>query len=267
VKVVTLALSTLESFLHNRIIILVLIFGICIVFLMMIPLWGVRMSANGPNHQAVEGMVLEFVSNSMSFMSMLGSILAAWGAADVVYSELKSGTVLAVMARPVKRWQFLLGKYFGVLLFMFCYVLFMLAMTYTVVTFAGMRVHAAPWILVLYPMARYAIWAALALIFTTFVPPAVTMGFLLVISIGTTFVGPNSRAWVPKLHWLKTGLYYLLPSTQLLTEDRFLSLRQASIKQGGWIEHAISLGYGLDIALILVLLAMWSFHYRSLRQD
>ena len=32
------------------------------------------------------------------------------------------------------------------------------------------------------------------------------------------------------------------------------------------MQHAISLGYGLDVALILVLLAMWSFHYRSLRQ-
>lgn len=83
----------------------------------------------------------------------------------------------------------------------------------------------------------------------------------------TDFVAPGSAAWVEKLRWLKTGLYYLLPSTHLLTEGRFLSLRQAAIKQATWIEHAVSLAYGLDCALILVLLAMWSFHYRSLKQD
>ena len=66
---------------------------------------------------------------------------------------------------------------------------------------------------------------------------------------------------------MKTGLYYVLPSTNLLTEGRFLSLRQASVKQTTWLEHATSLGYGLDFTLIVLLLAMSSFHYRSLRQD
>jgi ABC-2 type transport system permease protein len=267
VKIGTLAVSTLESFLHNRIVILVLILGFCMVGLMMIPLWGAKVATNASNRHAMEGMVLEVVSRVMSFMSGLGSILAAWGAADAVHTELKSGTVLAVMARPVKRWEFLAGKYLGVLLFMFCYVLLMMAMSYFLVFFAGMTVPAAPWILVVYPMVRYAIWAGFALILTTFVHPAVTMGILFALYLGTELSGPDGPAWTPKLHWLKTGLFYLLPSTNLLTEGRFLSLRQASIKQAGWLQHAISLGYGLDVALVLVLLAMWSFHYRSLRQD
>jgi ABC-type transport system involved in multi-copper enzyme maturation permease subunit len=266
-KIVTLALSTLEGFLHNRIVVLVLILGLCMVCLMMIPLWGAKVAATSSNHQAMEGMVLEIVSRVMSFMSGLGSILAAWGAADAVYNELKSGTVLAVMARPVKRWEFLLGKYLGVLLFMFCYVLLMIAMSYFLVTFAGMRVHAAPWILLVYPMVRYAIWAALALLLTTFVHPAVNMGFLLALYLLTESAGPEGFDWTPKLHWLKSALFYVLPSTNLLTEARFLSLRQAAIKQTGWIQHLISLGYGLDCALIFVLLATWSFHYRSLRHD
>ena len=266
-KIATLALSTLESFLHNRLVVLVLILALCILVLMMIPLWGAGLATTSSNRQAMEAMVLEFVSNAMSFMSSLGSILAAWGAADVVHTELKSGTVLAVMARPVKRWEFLLGKYLGVMLFMSCYVLVMMAMTYSVVSFAGMKVHASPWILLVYPMVRYAIWAGLALVATTFVSPAVTMGLLLVVWLLTAFVAPDSPAWRGELKWLRTGLYYVLPSTPLLTEGRFLSLRQASIKQASWMEHAISLGYGLDIALILVLLAMWSFHYRSLRQS
>jgi hypothetical protein len=80
-------------------------------------------------------------------------------------------------------------------------------------------------------------------------------------------VGPYSTDWTPKLHRLQVALYYLLPSTNLLTESRFLSLRQASIKQASWLEHALSLGYGLDCAMVLFLLAAWSFHYRSLRQE
>jgi len=116
-------------------------------------------------------------------------------------------------------------------------------------------------------MVRYAIYAALGLVFGTLVHPVITMGMILALSLLTDFVGPGSFAWKPKLMWLKTGLYYLLPSTNLLTEGRFLSLRQAALKQATWLEHSITLGYGLDCAVILFVLAMWRFHYRSLRQD
>jgi hypothetical protein len=58
-----------------------------------------------------------------------------------------------------------------------------------------------------------------------------------------------------------------LPSTTLLSEDRFLSITQAALKQAGWLDHLITLAYGLDYALVFLLLAMWSFHYRSLKRD
>lgn len=266
-RIGSLVLNTLESFLHNRLVVLVLILAACVVLLMLVPLMGAKSATTAANQQGMEAAVLEMVSGVMSFVSALGSILAAWGAADALHSELKSGTVLAVMARPVKRWEFLLGKYLGVMAFMFCYVLVMMGMSYGLVAIAGMKIHAAPWILLVYPMVRYAIYAALGLVFGTLVHPVITMGMILALSLLTDFVGPGSFAWKPKLMWLKTGLYYLLPSTNLLTEGRFLSLRQAALKQATWLEHSITLGYGLDCAVILFVLAMWRFHYRSLRQD
>jgi ABC-type transport system involved in multi-copper enzyme maturation permease subunit len=267
VRVVTLALSTWESFLHNRLIVLVLILAACVVLLTLFPLLAAKAALTVSNREAMEAMVLEEVSGVMSFVSGLGSVLAAWCAADALQSELRSGTVLAVMARPVRRWEFLLGKYLGVMLFMFCYVCLMFCMSYLFVDIAGMRIHAAPWVLVVYPMVRYAIYAGLALCLATLVHPVVTMGTMLALWILTETVGPGAVAWNAKLKWLKTALYYFLPSTNLFGEGRFLSLRQAALKQATWSDHAITLAYGLDCALLLVLLAMWSFHYRSLRQD
>jgi hypothetical protein len=39
------------------------------------------------------------------------------------------------------------------------------------------------------------------------------------------------------------------------------------LKQAGWLDHLITLAYGLDYALVFLLLATWSFHYRSLKRD
>ena len=266
-KLATLALSTLESFLHNRMIVVVLVLAVCIVMLMMFPLLNASYRTNAENQQAMASAVLEVISNVMSFASGLGSLLAAWAAVDAVSSELKSGTVLAVMARPVKRWEFLLGKFLGVMLFMACYVGMLISVSYLLAWLGGVKIQASPWVLLVYPLVRYSIYAALAVLCATVVHPVVGMGAIFVVSLLTEVVMPGTATWYPKLAWLKTAIYYLLPSTNLLTEGRFLSLRQASVKQTTWIEHAISLGYGLDCALIILLLAMWVFHYRSLLRN
>lgn len=266
-KVVTLALSTLESFLHNRLIVLILVLAMGVVLLMMIPLMGAKTAMTIENKQAMESMVLEAISGVMSFVSGLGSLLAAWAACDSLNTELKTGTVLAVMARPVRRWEFLLGKYLGVLLFMSCYVVMMIGVSYLMAWLGGGWIHVTPWILFIYPLARYAIYAAIAMLLTTALHPIVSMGVVFIMATVMELVGPGMPDWRPRLMWLKTGLYYLLPSMHLLTEGRFLSLRQASAKQTTLLEHGVSLMYGFDVAVVFLLLAMWSFHYRTLRRD
>ena len=266
-KILTLATSTVKGLLHNRLLVLVLLLAVCVVLIMMAPLYAFRQQLTPENRQSMESMLLEILSQLMGFVSGLGSLLAAWCAADAVSTELKSGTVLAVMARPVKRWEFLLGKYLGVMLFMTAYIAVVMGISYLLAAVGGQHLHAVPWILFLYPLVRYGIYAALAMFFATLVHAVMAMAAVFVISILTTMVEPQSMEWTRKLMWLKTALYYVLPSTSLLTESRFLSLRQASIKQASWVEHLLSLGYGLDCAIVLFCLAAWSFHYRSLRQE
>jgi hypothetical protein len=73
----------------------------------------------------------------------------------------------------------------------------------------------------------------------------------------------NNVAW----RWIKNFLYVVLPSSGLLSEDRFLTIKEAAIKRTGWLDHVTALSYGLDYALVLLLIAMSSFHSKSLRRD
>ena len=266
-KLWTLAASTFESFLHNRLMLVLLLAGIGIVLMMMVPLLGVKARITGENKAMVESMVLEAVSQVTGFMSGLGSLLAAWAATDSLVSELKAGTVLAVMARPVKRWEFLLGKYIGVMMLMTGYAVMMIGVTYLLAWLGGQHLHANPAVLFAYPLVRYAIYAAIALLLATVFGSVTSMVWVMGIAIVNSMVQPGSWDWKPKLMWLKTALYYVLPSTNLLSEERFLSLRQAALRPATWLEHGTSLLYGLDYALVILLLAMWSFHGRTLRRD
>jgi len=235
---------------------------------MLTPLLGAKAMASMGNPAQAQSMVLEIVSVILIFTSGFGSLLAAWTAADSVATEMKSGTILAVMARPVKRWQFLLGKFFGVMLLMCAYVVMMLVLSYLLALIGGQKIHSAPWVMVLYPLVRYAIYAALAMALVTLMHPVVAWGITTAVAVVVMIVEPSGRAvnnvaW----RWIKNVLYAVLPSSGLLSEDRFLTIKEAAIKKTGWLDHVTTLSYGLDYALVLLLIAMWSFHSKSLRRD
>jgi ABC-type transport system involved in multi-copper enzyme maturation permease subunit len=267
-KLRSIALNTFGLFLRDRLLIVFAALFVCVILLMMTPLLGVRAKTTASNFQGAQAYVLELVAAISYMVSGAGSLLAAWTAADSIAMEMKSGTILAVMARPVKRWEFLLGKYLGVLLLMMLYVLMMVALSFLLAWMGGQRIHSSVWILIVYPLVRYAVYAAIAMAVATIAHPVVTWAFTLLLGVAAGLVVPGGEPSThAALRWLKTGLYYVLPSTNFLSEDRFLTIKHASLRQTAWIEHLTTLGYGLDYALVFLLVAMWSFHYRSLKRD
>ncbi|HXJ45877.1 MAG TPA: ABC transporter permease subunit [Candidatus Dormibacteraeota bacterium] len=264
----TIAFNTFGTFLRDKVLIVVAILFTCGLLLMLTPLLGARMMETRGNIAQAQSMVLEVVSVIVFFTSGFGSLLAAWTAADSVATEMKSGTILAVMARPVKRWQFLLGKFLGVMLLMCTYVAMMLVLSYLLALIGGQKIHSAPWAMVLYPLVRYSIYAALAMALVTLMHPMVAWGITAAVAVVVMIVEPTGQpvknvAW----RWIKNVLYIVLPSSGLLSEDRFLTIKDATIKRTGWLDHVTTLSYGLDYALVLLLIAMWSFHSKSLRRD
>ncbi|MGA3261764.1 MAG: ABC transporter permease subunit [Bryobacteraceae bacterium] len=265
-KVRAIALNTFAGFLRNKLIVLFLAVFVGILLLFLTPLLAMK-AMSGPAAAQMESPVLTLVGALMTMISGFGSLLAAWSAADTVADEMKSGTILAVMARPVRRWEFLLGKYLGVQLLMAVYVLFMFGFSYLLTWIGGERIQTTPWVLIAYPLVRYAIYSAISMFLVTMMHPVMAFGLVLVTSILTFMVSPGARppAFLPGP--LRAIVYTLLPSTELLSESRFLTITQTSLEKITWDVHAITLSYGLDYALVCFLLAVWSFRRRSLSRD
>lgn len=265
-KIRILAWITFLALLRNRLIILFFAIFICIVLLMMTPLMTFKAMA-GDNPAQAQGMVLSLISGIMSIVSGFGSLLAAWSAADAVASEMKTGTIMAVMARPVKRWEFLLGKYCGVLILMSVYVLFMFAISNMLAVIGGERLVTNPWVLLVYPMVRYAIYAALAILLVTVMHPLFAFAIVMVAGVLADMVAPSSigASFLPE--WLRTGLFYVLPSMNLLSETNFMALNSTTLKPTPWTDHLTALTYGLDMTVVCLLLAAWSFRRRGLTRE
>jgi ABC-type transport system involved in multi-copper enzyme maturation permease subunit len=264
VKVRTIAFSTFGSFLRNKVIILFCSLFLCIILIMMIPLMGAKAMTTAANAQQVQGFVLTEVASVMSMVSGFGSLLAAWAAADAVASEMKSGTILAVMARPLRRWQFLAGKYLGVLLLMATYVVAMLCVTFFLAWLGGQSFHTSVWVLLVYPMVRYSLWAALSMVLVILVHPIVVMA---IVAILATLMAIFASTSLHIPNWFRLPIHLILPLTNLLSEDRFLAITRASVKPFPWTYHVTALAYGLNYTLVCFLLAAALFQRRALTRD
>jgi ABC-type transport system involved in multi-copper enzyme maturation permease subunit len=264
VKIRTIAFNTFGSFLRNKIILLFCSLFLCIVLLMMTPLLGFKTMTTAANAQQMQGVILNTVAAIMSMVSGFGSLLAAWAAADSVAGEMKSGTILAVMARPLRRWEFLAGKYLGVLMLMAVYVVAMLGVTFLLAWLGGQRFHTSLWVLLVYPMVRYAVWSAISMFLVTVLHPVFVMGIVVVLA---TLVAIFQQASGRIPTWFRLPVHLVLPLTNLLSEERFLSITRASLKPYPWTNHLTALTYGLNYAFVWFLLAVLLFQYRSLSRD
>jgi ABC-type transport system involved in multi-copper enzyme maturation permease subunit len=266
VKIWALTWIGFLGLLRNKLIILFVAVFVCIVLLMMAPLIQIKSMA-GDNVAQARGMLLSLMSVVMTSVSGFGSLLAAWSAADAVASEMKSGTVMALMARPVRRWEFLLSKYLAVQMLMAVYVLFMFAVSNVLVWIAGERILTNPWVLLVYPMIRYGIYSAMAVCFVTMMHPIFAFIAVLLSSVVASLVSPSSIGALFLPEWIHRSLFFVLPSVNLLSESQFLAITASTLKSTPWRDHLTAVVYGLDYALVLFLFAAWSFRRRSLARE
>jgi ABC-type transport system involved in multi-copper enzyme maturation permease subunit len=265
-KIRAIAINGFVNLLRNKLILLFSAAFLCILMLFMTPLLMVKSAASTVGAGTAAQLALSEITVAMTLMSGFGSLLAAWAAADAAASEVRSGTILAVLARPVRRWEFLLGKYLGVMMLMAIYAAFLLGMTYLLTAISGQKVQSSPVPLVGYLLARYAIYAAIGMLLGVLMHPVLAFGVVLVIAELASMVAPGQRPeWMPI--WIRGGLYVILPSTHLLSEDRFLQIAQASIRGATLTEHLTSLTYGLDYAAVCFLLSAWAFRRKSLTRE
>lgn len=62
---------------------------------------------------------------AVGILTLVGVLVAIIGVAQMLPAELESRTVLTILTKPVQRWEFLLGKFFGLCFLLACLTLAM----------------------------------------------------------------------------------------------------------------------------------------------
>ncbi|MFC1762275.1 hypothetical protein ACFL6U_09360 [Planctomycetota bacterium] len=105
-KILAVAANTVKQALRMKIAIVFII-----LLLVLLPLLAMSSSGDG----TVQGRLQAFVSYGLSLTALLLSLLTIFVTAHTTSSDIVHRQVFTVLSKPIRRWQFLLGKFLGVL--------------------------------------------------------------------------------------------------------------------------------------------------------
>jgi ABC-type transport system involved in multi-copper enzyme maturation permease subunit len=217
---------------------------------------------------SIEVERLFLINLGLTSISLFGVLIAIFLGVGLVFKEMEKRTLYTILSRPVRRWEFIVGKFFGLAgtlvvntFFMtvgFYAALFYLARNFTA---ADARLLVALYFIVL----QLLMVTALALLFSTFSSPVLSAVFAFALFIAGSFA-EDLRAFaamsdVATTRWLVTVAAYLVPNFSALNVI-------SSVAHGQPVAGELILGntlYALFYAAAVLFAAILIFEYRNLK--
>jgi ABC-type transport system involved in multi-copper enzyme maturation permease subunit len=162
---------------------------------------------------------LVIINLGLSAISIFGLLMAVFIGVGLVYKEMEKRTLYSLLAKPIRRWQFLAGKYAGLLLTLTVNTALMTLGLAAALFYVGrpfLRADVSILVAVYFILLELALVTALALFFSCFSSPMLSTLFTLGIYITGVFAqdirdfGDLTRSG--PLKEATKILYYLVPN-------------------------------------------------------
>jgi ABC-type transport system involved in multi-copper enzyme maturation permease subunit len=165
---------------------------------------------------AIEKLVV--INLSLTAVSLFGTVIAIFIGIGLVSKEIEKRTLYTVLSRPVRRWEFIVGKFFGLAGTLVVNTFFMAIGVFAALLYVAHRFQKPDaWILVAlwFIVLQFLIICALALLFSSFSSPLLSAVFAFALFVIGSLAG-DLRGFAGVVHgfgrWLAIGIAYLVPN-------------------------------------------------------
>jgi len=162
---------------------------------------------------------LVIINLGLTAISIFGLVMAVFIGVGLIYKEMEKRTLYSLLAKPVQRWEFIVGKYAGLLLTLGVNTAFMTMGLGAALFYVGrpfVRSDATILLAVYFILLELALVTGLALFFSCFSSPMLSTLFTLGIYITGVFAKDiRDVGDLTKVSALKTAtrmVYYLVPN-------------------------------------------------------
>jgi ABC-type transport system involved in multi-copper enzyme maturation permease subunit len=167
---------------------------------------------------SIEIEKLVVINLGLTAVSLFGVVIAIFIGIGLVSKEIEKKTLYTVLSHPVRRWEFIVGKFFGLAGTLVVNTFFMaigvfVALFYVAHTFV--RADALIFVALYFIVLEFLIICSLALLFSSFSSPLLSAVFAFSLFVIGSFA-EDLRNFAGMAHgisrWLATGAAYLVPN-------------------------------------------------------
>lgn len=199
----------------------------------------------------------------LTIMSAFGVLIAIFIGVSLVYKEVERRTIFVLMPKPIRRYEFILGKYFGIVATLGVLIIVMAAFLFLLLLSYGEPFDSTLAKAILLIFVEIMVMTSVAVFFSSFSTPFLS-GFF---TLGVFVLGRMAfdlRALTAKvqnvvLDHLLVGLSRILPNL----EDFNIGGRVVHKAYVSWSYVGYSVGYGMAYIAIVLMLATLLFNRRD----
>jgi ABC-type transport system involved in multi-copper enzyme maturation permease subunit len=210
---------------------------------------------------------LVVINLGLTAVSLFGMVIAIFIGIGLVSKEIEKRTLYTVLSRPVRRWEFIVGKFLGLAGTLAVNTLFMAIGVFAALLYVSHHFQKADgWVLVAlyFIMLQFLIITALALLFSSFSSPLLSAVFAFsLFVIGSFAEDLRGFAGLTKglTRWLATSVAYLVPNFSAMNVISSVAHQQAV--PGQLILY--NTAYALIYATMTLCGAVLVFEHRNLK--
>lgn len=199
----------------------------------------------------------------LAAINLIGVIIAVFVGIGLVSKEIERRTIYTIMARPISRVQFVLGKYLGLVVTLSVNLSIMLLVFLFTIWWSGASVHISLLQAVELIFVELLVVTALALFFSTFssamVSASMTLGLYVIGHLTPDMKGIAEKSQNELATMLLTGIYYLCPNLEMLN----IKGQAAAGVSVSLAYQSMATVYGLFYASLLLAVACVIFQRRD----
>lgn len=165
---------------------------------------------------------LVVVNLGLTAVSLFGIVIAIFIGIGLVSKEIEKRTLYTVLSRPVRRWEFIIGKFFGLAGTLVVNTFFMAIGVFAALLYVAHKFSASDaFILVAlyFIVLEFLIICSLALLFSSFSSPLLSAVFAFSLFVIGSFAD-DLRGFAALTHgltrWIATAAAYLVPNFSTL---------------------------------------------------
>ena len=167
-KIWAIALNTFKEAIKDRILYLVFFFAaVCLLFSHLLALLTV-------------GDQIKIVSDvGLAAISLFGALMAILIGTGLVYKEIDKKTIFSLLSKPIHRYQFLLGKFFGLILTLLVIISLMTVIFLFVIFLHSFQIEWRMFVAIFMIFIELSLITSVAILFSTFSTPILSSVFTL----------------------------------------------------------------------------------------